>query len=204
MKVIAQIKKWSVITMIIGLIGGVLFIAFPEPCIKYISLAVGASFIVIGVFGIINYLLDKSSAFSLVMGVILALTGVVICIKYKTIISVILIIIGVFVLITGIINFFTAIKVIVSSVFFGWFTLALSLTTIAFGIIAITKSNDMSNAIVQLVGASLIVYSILDLVAFIQVRQLVKQTAVDIDNVINQGEEVESSGEIIEETEEEA
>ena len=194
--IIKQIKKLSVGAIIISLLAGVLFIAFPDKCITYISLAVGIGLIVIGVSGIINFLIDKSSAVSLVMGIIVALLGIFVCIKYQAIISFIIVIIGVFILIMGIFNFVTAIKVIASSVFFGWVTLAMSVLTAAFGVIAITKSGQLTIAVVQFIGVALIVYAVMDILSYIQVRRLAK----NVQQAIASAGDIETDATIVEET----
>lgn len=51
----------------------------------------------------------------------------------------------------------------------------LSVITIVFGIVAITKSAQLTDGIVQFIGAALIVYAVLDLVTYIQVNSKVKQ-----------------------------
>lgn len=198
MKVLSQIKKWSLVTMLIAFVGGILFIAFPEQCLKYISIAVGGAFIAIGLVGIINYFIDKASSFSFAMGIIILIVGIIVCIKYRQLLSIILIIIGIFVLATGIVNFFTAIKVITSSMVFGWLTLVLSIVTIAFGVYAVTRSGELTNTIIQIMGAGLIVYSVLDLIAYIQVRQIVK----DVNKTISQSADIETNASIVEESEE--
>ena len=197
MKILAQIKKMSVATIILSILGGVLFIGFPEQCIKYISLAVGIAFITIGIVGIVNYLVDKSSGFGLATGIIVGLIGIIICVRYKQLISLIVIVIGIFIIATGIFNLFTGIKVIRSSIFFGWVTFFLSIATVIFGIIAVTKSNELTVSIVQFVGVALLVYAVLDIISFIQVRRLVKQ----VKSTIESTSDLETDGTIVQETE---
>lgn len=59
----------------------------------------------------------------------------------------------------------------------------LSVITIVFGIVAITKSAQLTDGIVRFIGAALIVYAVLDLVTYIQVNSKVKQVKDAVDSV---------------------
>lgn len=186
MKALNEIKKYSLIAIVLCAAIGLLFLMFPAQCIKYISLAVGIVFIIMGVAGIIGFVSNKKGSVTLVLGIISALTGTVICIKYQAIISIIVVIIGVFFVVTGAFNFFTGIKIIASSLVSGWATLIMSIVTFIFGIIAVTKSNQLTVGVVQFIGVSLILYAVLGLVSFFQVKKLFKnaQNAINASNDI--------------------
>ena len=180
MEFLKRIKKFSLATIAVSAVTGLLFLIFPAQCIKYISLALGISLIAIGIIAVVGYFTDRSSAFSLALGIIVLITGIVVCAKYKAIISLIVVIFGIFILITGLIDFATSIKAIVTLGISGWFTLALSVLTSVFGIIAITKSAELTETIVQFIGASLLIYAVLDLISFFQVKSIanrIKQAA---------------------------
>lgn len=176
------LKKFSISTMIISTILGVLFIAFPDKCIQYISLFVGFAFIAIGVTSIVTYLLDKKSVLPLVLGILVLITGIVICAKYRQIISLIVVIFGIFILTSGIVDLVASIRSLAILRFSGWITLALSIVTIIFGIVAITKSSVLTDGIVRFIGAALIIYAVLDLVSYIQVNAMAKKVKQQIDS----------------------
>ena len=198
MKFVSQIKKISIATIIIAIALGLLFIIFPEQIITYISLAIGISLILIGLAGIIGFFIDKSSGFTLALGIISAIVGIVICIKYHTIISVIVILFGIFILASGIFNLLTSIKVIASSLVFGWVTFALSIITSIFGVIAITKSGDLTIAIVRFIGVALLIYAVLDIISYFQVRKIMK----NIEKQVEATSDIETQGTIVEESDE--
>lgn len=172
MEFLKRIKKFSLATIAVSAVAGLLFLIFPAQCIKYISLALGISLIAIGIIAVVGYFTDRSSAFSLALGIIVLITGIVVCAKYKAIISLIVVIFGIFILITGLVDFATSIKAIVALGISGWFTLVLSAITSVFGIIAITKSTELTETIVQFIGASLLIYAVLDLISFFQVKSI--------------------------------
>lgn len=175
------LKKFSISTIIVSAVLGVLFIAFPGKCIQYISLFVGAALIVIGAVAVVTYLLDKNTILPLVLGIIVLVTGIVICAKYRQIISIIVVIFGIFILISGLVDFVASFKSIAILRLSGWFTLVLSVITIIFGIVAITKSAALTDSIVRFIGAALIIYAVLDLVSFIQVNAMAKKIKQKID-----------------------
>lgn len=175
------LKKFSISTIIVSAVLGVLFIAFPDKCIQYISLFVGAALIVIGAVAVVTYLLDRNTILPLVLGIIVLVTGIVICAKYRQIISIIVVIFGIFILISGLVDFVASFKSIAILRLSGWFTLVLSVITVIFGIVAITKSAALTDSIVRFIGAALIIYAVLDLVSFIQVNAMAKKIKQKID-----------------------
>lgn len=180
------LKKFSISTIIVSAVLGVLFIAFPDKCIQYISLFVGAALIVIGAVAVVTYLLDRNTILPLILGIIVLVTGIVICAKYRQIISIIVVIFGIFILISGLVDFVASFKSIAILRLSGWFTLVLSVITIIFGIVAITKSAALTDSIVRFIGAALIIYAVLDLVSFIQVNAMAKK----IKQKINEGSDI--------------
>ena len=180
------LKKFSISTIIVSAVLGVLFIAFPDKCIQYISLFVGAALIVIGAFAVITYLLDRNTILPLVLGIIVLVTGIVICAKYRQIISIIVVIFGIFILISGLVDFVDSLKSLAILRISGWFTLVLSVITVIFGVVAITKSAALTDSIVRFIGAALIIYAVLDLVSFIQVNAMAKK----IKQKINEGSDI--------------
>lgn len=193
-----QVKKYSIIAIAVSLISGILFVAYPDKCIKYMSLAIGVLLIGMGAAGIISYFINKSSGFTLALSIIILIVGIIVCAKYRAIISIIVAIFGIFILATGLFNFATSIKIITSSLVSGWITLVLSIATSVFGIVAITKSTELTQTIVQFIGIALIVYAVLDIIAYIQVRRLGKTVKTAIDN----SGDIETEGTIIEESDE--
>lgn len=204
MQIFNQIKKYSIITSAFSLLIGVVFIAFPQQCQKYTSLAIGALLIIMGCAGVISYLKDKISNFSLVLGIIVIITGIVVCVKYQAIISIFVALFGVYLLITGIFNLITSIKIVSSDIMSGWLTLALSVISCIFGIVAIFRAGDTSLTIIRFIGAALIAYAVIDIIAFIQLKKVGKTISdikQDIDTSIAIAEsdgDIDVSGEIVE------
>ena len=177
------LKRFSIATIIVSAIMGVLFIAFPSKCIQYISLVVGVSLIVTGIISVVSYIVERDTKLPLVLGTISLISGIIVCAKYRAIISIIVVILGIFILTSGIVDMATSIRSIMLFRKSGWFTMLLSLITIVFGIVAITKSTQLTDGIVRFIGAALIVYAVLDLVTYIQVNSKVKQVKDAVDSI---------------------
>lgn len=177
------LKRFSIATIIVSAIMGVLFIAFPSKCIQYISLVVGVSLIVTGIISVVSYIVERDTKLPLVLGTISLISGIIVCAKYQAIISIIVVILGIFILTSGIVDMATSIRSIMIFRKSGWFTMLLSVITIVFGIVAITKSVQLTDGIVRFIGAALIVYAVLDLVTYIQVNSKVKQVKDAVDSI---------------------
>lgn len=177
------LKRFSIATIIVSAIMGVLFIAFPSKCIQYISLVVGVSLIVTGIISVVSYIVEMDTKLPLVLGTISLISGIIVCAKYRAIISIIVVILGIFILTSGIVDMATSIRSIMLFRKSGWFTMLLSVITIVFGIVAITKSAQLTDGIVRFIGAALIVYAVLDLVTYIQVNSKVKQVKDAVNSI---------------------
>lgn len=177
------LKRFSIATIIVSAIMGVLFIAFPSKCIQYLSLVVGVSLIVTGIISVVSYIVERDTKLPLVLGTISLISGIIVCAKYQAIISIIVVILGIFILTSGIVDMATSIRSIMIFRKSGWFTMLLSVITIIFGIVAITKSAQLTDGIVRFIGAALIVYAVLDLVTYIQVNSKVKQVKDAVDSI---------------------
>lgn len=177
------LKRFSIATIIVSAIMGVLFIAFPSKCIQYISLVVGVSLIVTGIISVVSYIIERDTKLPLVLGTISLISGIIVCAKYRAIISIIVVILGIFILTSGIVDMATSIRSIMVFRKSGWFTMLLSVITIVFGIVAITKSAQLTDGIVRFIGAALIVYAVLDLVTYIQVNSKVRQVKDAVDSI---------------------
>lgn len=169
---IKGIKKFSVATMIVATVVGLLFLIFPNECIKYTALVVGISLIVTGVIAIVTYIVKRDGVIAPILGSIVAVCGIIICIKYKAIIDIIIVLFGIFILISGLVDLATSIRSLTFHRPSGWFTLMLSIITIIFGVVAITNSNELSTGIVRFIGVSLIIYAVLDLITLIQISNI--------------------------------
>ncbi len=176
-KILTEIKKYSLIVIVItGVLGGLL-VAFPDKMLAYTALFIGGAFAPCGVFAILNYLSDKKSKLTLTLGIIAAFSGIVICLAYRQIMSVIVFFLGIFLLIGGIVDLVNSFYIAASRHRSWILTVILSIASIVLGIVSITNPFDTQNKIVQFIGAGLIVFAVLDLIAFIQVKKVAEEVS---------------------------
>lgn len=195
MKILNSIKSISLATIALSIVAGLLFIFFPAQCMKYIALILGIALITVGAYAIANYFVKNKSVLLLTLGIIVVICGAIVCLKYKAIVSFIMIVLGIFILASGIVDLITSIRAVFTFKITGCVTLLLSIATIVFGIIAITKSTQLSEGIIQFIGVALLIYAVLDIIAFVQVRKLVSNAKA----VTN---DVETDATIVEEIDE--
>lgn len=198
MKFLQEVKKLSLATIIVSAVLGILFIVFPSRSIKYLSLIVGIGLIAIGIAAVVSYCIDKRAKFTLVLGVIVLICGIVICAKYREIINLIVMIFGIFILASGIVDLVTGLKAAVISRAAGITTVVLSVISIIFGIVAITKSAALTDGIIQFIGVALIVYAVVDAVTYFEVKNLFGSVKKAVDDV----GDIETDATIVEESDE--
>ena len=198
MKFLQEVKKLSLATIIVSAVLGILFIAFPSQSIKYLSLIVGIGLIAIGIAAVVSYCIDKRAKFTLVLGVIVLICGIVICANYREIINLIVMIFGIFILASGIVDLVTGLKAAVISRAAGITTVVLSVISIIFGIVAITKSAALTDGIIQFIGVALIVYAVVDAVTYFEVKNLFGSVKKAVDDV----GDIETDATIVEESDE--
>ncbi len=175
MKFLQQVKKLSLLTVAIAAVTGIAFIAFPNQCIKFGSLAIGIGLIAIGGGAIINYFRDKSGTATLVMGIVVLICGIIVCVKYKAIISMLVVIFGIFILTTGIFNLITSLKTVVIKPITGWFTVLMAVVNIILGIVAVFKSSQLTESIVRFIGVSLIIYCVMGVLTYFHIKDFAQK-----------------------------
>jgi uncharacterized membrane protein HdeD (DUF308 family) len=123
-----------------------------------------------------------------IMGTISIIVGIVVCAKYKSIISIILFIFGLFILVSGVVDLFTSI----SAKRFGmsvWIvSLLLSLVTIVLGLLVVVNPFSSMIVLVRILGVGLLAYAIVDLIAFIEIKKKFAQVENAIEQEINSNE----------------
>lgn len=181
-----QWRSFSVATIAASVLLGIILLVFPEASIKYISIAFGAALIFLGVCGIAQYFSKKSSSLILVMGVIVLVCGIIVCVKYRTIISIVELLFGIFLLCSGIVNFVTSLQSSVRKTSSWWVTLILSVVSMAFGIISVIRPFAVSTTLVRFIGAGLLVYAVLDLIAYIRFKKITRA----VEDAVNRNSEI--------------
>lgn len=181
-----ELKKYSIITIIVTAVLGVLLIAKPDQMIAYTSLIIGVAVILSGVVALINYVVKKDSKLPLVMGIIAVISGVIICCAYRQIVSVMIFFMGIILLVGGILDLVNSIDV-AKRHYRSWiFTVILSIASIVLGILSIINPFDTQSKIVQLIGGGFLIFAVLELSAYIQV-QIIAKKAAEAEQILQDG-----------------
>lgn len=181
-----EIKKYSIIVIVVTAVLGILLMAFPDKMIAYTSIVIGGCFIICGLSALINYAIKQDSKFTLVLGIIAVISGIIICAAYRQIVSVIIFFIGIFLLVGGIVDLINSVDVAFRH-FRSWiFTTVLSIASIVLGILSIVNPFNAQNKIVQLIGVGLVLFAVLDLVTFIQIKKVAKEFNKKLDSKENE------------------
>lgn len=190
-KLLTELKKYSLISAIVFAVLGVLLIAAPGKMLRYTAFIIGGVCIACGVYAIISYIVNKASSFVLTLGIISTITGIVICAAYRQIVSVIIFILGIILLAGGVVDLVNSVYVAVSRRRSWILTVILSVASIVLGIISITNPFDTQEKIVQFVGAGLVVFAVVDIIAYIQVMAISKEVQSKISRSSSENSAVE-------------
>ncbi len=169
-----KLKNLSLITIAAGLIIGIVLLLKPDETVHIVSILCGVTVILLGTGTWISYFSKMKSVLTAALGTLEIIAGIVICIRYKSIITAVLFIFGIFVVVSGVVDFISAIDAKRNDLKSWIISLLMSVATIILGIIVIVNPFDSVMALARILGISLIIYAVMDLITFIQVRKIVK------------------------------
>ena len=178
--ILIKIKNLSIITIVASLVIGLVLIIKPGETLQVVSLICGVSVILLGVAAWIIYFAKDNSMFMAILGTISLIAGIIVCVKYKSIITIMLLLFGAFLIVSGVIDFMSALKAkkIGGA---GWkVSMAMSAAMIIVGIIVTVNPFTSMEMITRFLGVGLLFYAIMDLVAFFQIKKVAGlETVVD-------------------------
>lgn len=171
-------EKEAIITSIALIIVAIFLIAMPQIVLSTVVTIFGVIFIVEGVANIISYILEDSKirAFSneLIMGILLAILGVIILFNKAVFISIIPIMTGIWIIIKSIMKFQLAINLKSAlAEKWGWI-LASSIIMFILGVIIVANPFTAVFTMTRFIGIMLLITEIWDLIESIYVLVKVK------------------------------
>ncbi|MDD6620534.1 MAG: DUF308 domain-containing protein [Eubacteriales bacterium] len=178
-----KIKNLSIITIIASAVMGIVLLARPGETLYVVSMICGITMIALGVGALISYFVKDRNMLLIILAVISVIMGIIVCVKYKSIVSILLFLFGLFILISGIVDLITSIDV--KRYGFGdWIvSFLMSLVTAVLGLLIVVNPFSSSLAVIRLLGISLLVYAVLDIIAFIQVKKVAKAVKEAVINI---------------------
>lgn len=185
---IRKMNITSIIFSIIFILIGTFLLARPEDAIHLVSYALGIILIVWGVISVITFFTDKESQnyldFGFIVGVFVLIFGIIILVKPDTIASIIPLLLGIWMLINGVTKLSYSLtlnnnKSALSSII-------ISLIIVLLGILLIINPFQGAKKIVQILGISILIYSILDLIECFSIKRVMKKVKkIENNNVID-------------------
>lgn len=155
-------SSWTDIAVsLIFILFGAMLMMSPETVQAMIAILLGAVFIAMGIFRLINYIASgKTDRYSLSIGIVAIITGIIIMFCSGIILSVFRIIIAIWIIYSGIMNLQTTIvwKDFKSKLW--WMSFILSILMIIAGIYVMANSG----AILQTIGMIIIAYAIINII----------------------------------------
>lgn len=190
---IRKMNITSIIFSIIFILIGSFLLARPEDAIHLVSYALGIILIVWGVISVITFFTDKESQnyldFGFIVGVFVLIFGIIILVKPDTIASIIPLLLGIWMLINGVTKLSYSLtlnnnKSALSSII-------ISLIIVLLGILLIINPFQGAKKIVQILGISILVYSLLDLIECFSIKRVMKKVKKIENNIVIDAEYTE-------------
>lgn len=183
--ILVKIKNLSIITIVASLIIGLVLIIKPGETLQTVSLICGAAVILLGVTAWAMYFAKGNSMFMAILGTISIVAGVIVCVKYKSIITIMLVLFGAFLIVSGVVDFVSALKAKkIGGV--GWtVSMIMAAAMIILGIVVTVNPFTSMEMITRFLGVGLIYYAVMDLIAFFQIKKVVRLETV-VDNSITE------------------
>ncbi len=185
---IRKMNITSIIFSIIFILIGSFLLARPEDAIHLVSYALGIILIVWGVISVITFFTDKESQnyldFGFIVGVFVLIFGIIILVKPDTIASIIPLLLGIWMLINGVTKL--SYSLTLNSNKSALSSIIISLIIVLLGILLIINPFQGAKKIVQILGISILVYSVLDLIECFSIKRVMKKVKkIENNNVID-------------------
>ena len=163
-----KVKKMSITSIIFSLLfifTGIFLLLKPETAINIVCYVLGVILVLWGVVSIIQFFSDKNStnylSLSFIFGAFVFIFGIIILIKPSIIASIVPLLLGVWMVINGVtkLSYSLSIYKINKNIL----SIIGSILIVVFGVTLIFNPFEGAKGLTQIIGISLIVYSVLDL-----------------------------------------
>lgn len=178
---IKSMYRTSIIFSIILICIGIFLLINPETTLNAISYFFGILLIVWGLFPIIKFLTNKDQQnylqVNFVIGVISFIFGIIIMIKPNIIVSIIPLLLGIWMIINGSMKLYYALAINkkISSIS----SIVISMIILLFGITLVCNPFSGAVLITKIIGISLIIYSILDLLECFNLKKIYNDIKIE-------------------------
>ena len=179
--------KTSIMVSILLILIGIFLLLNPETTLYVLSYIIGFLLIVFGLIPIISFFSNKENQnyleFSFIVGVFSFILGLIVVIKPTLIGSIIPLMIGIWMIINGVIKLFYALSINRQSK--ATSSIILPFVIIICGLILIFNPFEGAVLITKVIGISIIIYSLLDLIECFTLRKSLKKSNKTDEKVID-------------------
>ena len=193
----------SIITSIILAVLGILLIVATEATIISISYIIGGILILLGFFGLVDYIrkidTETKTSVDLVYGIVTVILGVLIVMNPKAIASIINYVLGIIIVISSAVKLNYAIQLKGNNNSLWKSTIIFSLITTICGLILIFKPFTGAIVATKIIGAIVLIYAILNIISTFTIRKEVLRLHKALTDANN--EKITREAEVVEESE---
>lgn len=191
---VKKMNMTSIVFSIIFILIGAFLLARPEDAIHLVSYALGIILVLWGLISIIQFFTDKESQnyleFGFILGVFVLIFGIIILLKPNTIASIIPLLLGIWMLINGVTKMSYALTLNKNKNAAA--SIIISILIIVLGMLLIFNPFAGAKTLVQILGITIIIYSVLDLVECFTIRSILKKDKTEeIENKVIDAEYTE-------------
>ena len=183
-----KIKWETLVTALLAIVIGVLFIVFPENSGNVICYVAGGIFVFLGAFLMIRHLFSGSifGSYMLIVSILLIVVGVLCLVKQDMTQNLITIIFGAFIVVNGLVDLQMGVDCAKMKVKGSWTLFVMSILLVGLGISVMFGTFDF---VMIYCGISLIVDGICDIVTTLVFSSHVKKAEKTLKNYINEIEQ---------------
>ena len=192
----------SIVISIVLAILGILLIVATEATIISISYIIGGILILLGFFGVIDYIrkidTELKTGIDLIYGVVTIILGILIVLNPKAIASIINYVLGIIIVISSAIKLDYAIQLKGNNNSLWKSTILISIITTICGLILIFKPFTGAVLVTKIIGAVVLIYAILNIISTLTIRKEVLRLHKALTDANN--EKITREAEVVEET----
>ena len=192
-KLMKSFYKSSIATSIVLLIIGVLLFFRSEEAIIGLAYIIGTILCVLGIVAVVMFFKDSSenikNDLNIVYGIVSLILGILVIVNPNAIAKLIPFIVGIIILINSAIKITYSIEAKDSGEEIWKSSLIMAIISLICGIIILFNPFETSVVVFKVIGAFIILYSILDLVYMFEVKKEVKNIEEDVDDIKNEVKE---------------
>lgn len=167
MKFLKKLKTNIIISALLCILLGIVLVVWPDLSMQIVCTAVGAVLLIGGGVQLaVHFTARDNSVYArlnLIMGIILAVVGVWILLQPDKVLAIIPIIVGIVIILHGVNNLRQAVVLCRDKYDKWWVVLILGLLTVGFGVLLVFNPFEALDAVVMLIGISLIYDGISDI-----------------------------------------